>query len=83
MVKTTPWKKLSFLICPQKVGSLNIHSLIISLEKENALNEVRILASINNPHVVSYKEAFYDDSTSSLCIVMDFASGGDLLQKIE
>jgi len=32
-------------------------------EKENALNEVRILASLNNPHVVSYKEAFYDDAS--------------------
>ena len=46
------------------------------------MNEVRILASVNNPYVVSYKEAFYDDSSSSLCIIMDFAGGGDLLQKI-
>jgi NIMA (never in mitosis gene a)-related kinase len=29
-------------------------------EKENALNEVRILASINRPHVISYKESFID-----------------------
>jgi len=35
-------------------------------EKENALNEVRILASINHINVVSYKEAFIDDSSSSL-----------------
>jgi len=27
-------------------------------EKENALNEVRILASINSDNVISYKEAF-------------------------
>ena len=51
-------------------------------EKENALNEVRILASLDNQFVVSYKEAFYDDTESSLCIVMDFAGGGDILQKI-
>lgn len=30
-------------------------------EKENALNEVRILASINNENVISYKEAFIDE----------------------
>jgi len=30
-------------------------------EKENALNEVRILASINHPNVIAYKEAFIDD----------------------
>ena len=35
-------------------------------EKENALNEVRILASITHPNVISYKEAFIDESSSSL-----------------
>lgn len=35
-------------------------------EKENALNEVRILASIKNQNVVSYKEAFIDEPTQSL-----------------
>ena len=30
-------------------------------EKENALNEVRILASINHPNVIGYKEAFFED----------------------
>ena len=32
-------------------------------EKENALNEVRILASINNPYIIGYKEAFFDESS--------------------
>lgn len=35
-------------------------------EKENALNEVRILASIKNPFVAGYKQAFFDESSSSL-----------------
>jgi len=35
-------------------------------EKENALNEVRILASINHNGVIAYKEAFIDDTSSSL-----------------
>lgn len=51
-------------------------------EKENALNEVRILASINHPNVIGYKEAFFEDSANTLCIVMECADGGDLLQKI-
>ena len=51
-------------------------------EKENALNEVRILASINNPKIIAYKEAFFEDSSSSLCLVMEFADDGDLYQKI-
>lgn len=51
-------------------------------EKQNALNEVRILASIKNKFVVSYKEAFVDEPSESLCIVMEYADNGDLFQKI-
>ncbi len=51
-------------------------------EKENALNEVRILASINHPNVIGYKEAFFEDATNTLCVVMENADGGDLLNLI-
>ncbi len=51
-------------------------------EKQNSLNEVRILASIQHPYIISYKEAFYDDESSCLCIVMEYAGGGDILNKI-
>ena len=47
-------------------------------EKENALNEVRILASIRNPNVCAYKEAFFEESTNTLCIVMEYCDNGDL-----
>ena len=51
-------------------------------EKTNSLNEVRILASIHSPYVISYKEAFFDKNSSCLCIVMEYADNGDLYQKI-
>ena len=51
-------------------------------EKENALNEVRILASVNSPFVISYKESFIDEKDQTLCIVMEYADEGDLFQKI-
>ena len=35
-------------------------------EKENALNEVRILASIRHPNIIGYKEAFLDEASNSL-----------------
>ena len=35
-------------------------------EKENALNEVRILASIRHTNICAYHEAFIDENTSSL-----------------
>jgi NIMA (never in mitosis gene a)-related kinase len=51
-------------------------------EKENALNEVRILASIDHPNVIGFKEAFIDEPSSSLCLVMEYADNGDIFQKI-
>lgn len=47
-------------------------------EKENALNEVRILASIEHPNVIGFKEAFIDEASSSLCLVMEYADNGDV-----
>ena len=35
-------------------------------EKENALNEVRILASVTHPAICAYYEAFIDEPSSSL-----------------
>ena len=51
-------------------------------EKQNALNEVRILASVKSPFVISYKEAFIEEESETLCIVMEYADKGDLYQKI-
>lgn len=35
-------------------------------EKENALNEVRILASIRHPNIIMYKEVFFEERSGSL-----------------
>ena len=51
-------------------------------EQQNSVNEVRILASVNHPNVIGYKEAFWDDSQNTLNIVMEFADDGDLQTKI-
>ena len=51
-------------------------------ERENALNEIRLLASIKSKFVISYKEAFFDEKDNTLGMVMEFADGGDLYQKI-
>ncbi len=52
-------------------------------ERENALNEVRILASINNPNIIEYKEGFFDDESRTLNIIMEFADDGDMDSKIK
>lgn len=51
-------------------------------ERENAVNEIRILASLDDEHIIGYKDCFYDETTSTLCVVMEFAAGGDLLKKV-
>ena len=59
-----------------KIGQLK------NKEKENALNEIRILASISHPNVIQFKEAFINEEDNTLCIIMEYAGGGDLYQKI-
>jgi NIMA (never in mitosis gene a)-related kinase len=41
-------------------------------EKENALNEVRILASIKHKNIIGYKEAFIDHASNSLWFIFLF-----------
>ena len=52
-------------------------------EKLNSFNEVRILASIDHKNIIGYKEAFFDDKSKTLNIVMEYADGGDLNTKIK
>jgi NIMA (never in mitosis gene a)-related kinase len=51
-------------------------------ETSNCLNEVRILASIEHPNIVSYKDSFYDELTSTFCIVTELVEGGDVANLI-
>ena len=63
-------------------------------EKENALNEVRILASIKHANVISYKEAFFDEPSNTLwydhlfiwikpySLIMEYAENGDMYADI-
>lgn len=46
----------------KKVKLLNLSEK----EKQNAINEVRILASVKSSFVISYKEAFLDEGESCL-----------------
>ena len=57
-------------------------SKLTAKEKDNAINEVRILASLDHENVAGYKEAFFEETSQTLCIVMEYADGGDLQSKI-
>lgn len=49
-------------------------------QKEEALNEVHVLKAMRHPYIVTYRESFMDKRC--LCIVMDYADGGDMYHKI-
>lgn len=56
---------------------------ITKLEKQqqaDAVNEVKLLSSLKHPYIVRYHESFLENGV--LSIVMDFAEGGDLAQRI-
>lgn len=37
---------------------------------------------MRHPNIAGYKEAFVEETSQTLCIVMDFCDGGDLQSKI-
>lgn len=49
-------------------------------ERRDAVNEVKVLSSLKHPYVIAYRESFLEGRT--LCIVMDYAEGGDLFNRI-
>ena len=53
--------------------SVNIHQTVTLIS---------LLGAGSNKNVIAYKEAFFDEASSTLCIVMEFADGGDLYTKI-
>ena len=57
-------------------------SQLSTKERENALNEIRILASLQHKNIIGYKEAFFDEESKTLNIVMEFADDGDIEGKI-
>jgi len=59
-----------------KISNLSIK------ERENALNEIRLLASLNHKNIIGYNDAFYDEKSSTLNIVMEYADDGDISNKI-
>jgi len=50
-------------------------------EREDTLKEAKILEVFNHPNIVRFREV-YKTKKGKLCIVMDYADGGDLHKKI-
>ena len=51
-------------------------------EKKDTIKEAKILEVLQHPNIIRFKEV-YKTKKGQLCIVMDYADGGDLQKKIK
>ena len=51
-------------------------------EKKDTIKEAKILEVLNHPNIIHFREV-YKTKKGQLCIVMDFADGGDLASKLK
>lgn len=51
-------------------------------EKRDTIKEAKILEVLNHPNIIRFKEV-YNTKKGQLCIVMDYADGGDLHSKLK
>lgn len=51
-------------------------------EKEETVKEALILRSLEHPNIIHFRDA-YTTKRGKLCIVMDYADGGDLQSRIQ
>jgi len=75
-----------YLMRREDDGQLVVHkrvpvSHMSPTDQEVAEREVNILASLSHPFIVRYNRAFVQQG--QLCISMEYASGGDLAQRLE
>lgn len=52
-------------------------------ERQQSLNEAKLLSSLRHPNVINYVDSFLARKSDHLCIVMEFADGGDLSSKVK
>ena len=39
--------------------------------------------NLRSPYIIKYREAFIEENPTTLCIIMEYANGGDLYQRIK
>ena len=61
----------------------NVNFILLDKEgKQNAINEIKILSSLHHPNIIEFKEAFYDEPSNSLNLVLEFPNN-NLRHKID
>ena len=81
MVIIKVWEKdktitISNKFFPQEINMLDLSAT----ERQMALNEVRVLATLDHPNIVTYYDSFERDGV--LMIEMEYADGGNLAESL-
>ena len=71
-------KKDGLIYLLKKVDFYNVKKKV----KQNALNEIKILSSLNHPNIIKLIEYFYDKISNTLNLIMEFPNNCLLSNKI-
>ena len=76
----------AFLVEGEKTGDLYVAkeidiSQMNEEEKKEVFKEAKIMEGLNHPNIVKFKEV-YKTKRGALCMIMEYADGGDILEKI-
>ena len=52
-------------------------------EKNNSINEVRILASLDHQNIIKFVSGMFDNNEDDLYLFMEYAEEGDVAMLIE
>ena len=63
------------------IKQVNVSSLT-ERERQESVREAQILEALNHPNIVTFREV-YKTKKGHMCIVMDYADGGDLQQAMK
>ena len=77
-----------FLVRHDETGEQNVLKEVAlrglsTKELRRSRDEVEVLRKLRHPHLISYRHAFLISESATLCIVMEYAAGGDLQKRIE
>ena len=60
-----------------------INVIAITKDKDNILNDIKILKNISHPNIIQLKSAYYSSDKNYINVITEYADGGDLQIKFD
>ena len=71
-------KKKRFYAVIKQVDMINMSKK----DQKATLQEAKLLEFLNHPNIIRFREVYQQAKKKKLCIVMDYADGGDLTSEL-